>query len=524
MRPSAAPVARPDSHPLEQPRYPLIEPLDRYNQQWVAHVRPSGWTNPEPRDRYQLVVIGAGPGGLTSAAIAAGLGARVALVERHLMGGDCLNVGCVPSKALIAAARSWGAAADSHPAFGGPRMAGAGDFGVAMERLRKLRADLSQADSVSRYRELGVDVFLGEGQFSAPDRLTVQGKTLRFRRAIIATGARPAVPPVPGLEAAGYLTNETLFTLTKLPRRLIVVGSGPVGCEMAQAFARLGSEVTLLSELDRILPREDPDASQIVGRAMAGDGVRPFHRCRVLRIHTRAAERIVQLESEGHSREIAGDEILIAVGRIPNVEGLGLEAAGVDYGANGIAINDRLRTSNSRIFAIGDCCSQHQFTHAADAQARLVIGNALFFGLGGGRASRLIMPWVTYTTPEIAHVGMYEHEAIERGNRVHTLTLPLTEVDRAMLEGQSEGILRVHLLRGSDRILGATLVAEHAGEMIGEIAVAMRAGVGLGTIAETIHPYPTQSEVFRKAGDAWRKKKLTPRARRLLTWFFRVVT
>jgi len=516
-------VARPDSHPLEQPRNPLIEPLDRYNQQWVAHVRPSGWINPEPRDRYHLVVLGAGPGGLMSAAIAAGLGARVALVERQLMGGDCLNVGCVPSKALIAAARSWWAAADSHASFGGPRITGAGDFGAAMERVRRLRADLSQADSASRYRELGVDVFLGEGRFSAPDRISVQGKTLRFRRAIIATGARPAVPPVSGLEATGYLTNETIFTLTKLPRRLIIIGSGPVGCEMAQAFARLGSEVTLLEEMDQILPGEDADASRIVERAMARDGIRLFHRCRVLRADRRAGDRLLQVESEAQTREIAGDEILVAVGRIPNVEGLGLEAAGVDYGADGIAVDDRLRTRNSRIFAIGDCCSKHQFTHAADAQARLVIGNALFFGLGGGKRSQLIMPWVTYTTPEIAHVGMYQQEAIEQGHRVHTLTLPLEGVDRAILEGQSEGFLRVHLRGNSDRILGATLVAEHAGEMIGELAVAMRAGVGLGAIAETIHPYPTQSEVFRKAGDAWRRTRLTPIVKRLLAWFFRIV-
>jgi pyruvate/2-oxoglutarate dehydrogenase complex dihydrolipoamide dehydrogenase (E3) component len=516
-------VARPDSHPLEQPRHALVKPFDRYNQQWVSHVRPAGWTNPEPKDRYHLVVIGAGPGGLMASAIAAGLGARVALVERDLMGGDCLNVGCVPSKAVIAAARSWRAAADSNPVFGGSRIAGVGDFGAAMERMRRLRADLSRADGASRYRELGIDVFLGEGRFSAPDRLTVQGETLRFRRAVIATGARPAVPPVPGLEATGYLTNETLFTLTKLPRRLVVVGSGPVGCEIAQAFGCLGAEVTLLSELDRILPREDQDASRMVERAIARDGVRLFHGCRVLRVHMRGAERVVRLESEGQIREIAGDEILIAVGRTPNVEGLGLDTAGIDYGTEGIAVNDRLRTSSPRIFAIGDCCSKHQFTHAADAQARLVIGNALFSGLGGGKVSRLIMPWVTYTTPEIAHVGMYEREAIEQGHRVHTLTLPLGEIDRAILEGQTEGFLRVHLRSRSDRILGATLVAEHAGEMIGEIAVAMRAGVGLGTIAATIHPYPTQSEVFRKAGDAWRKTKLTPAARRLLAWFFRLV-
>lgn len=501
----------------------MVEPPDRYNQQWVAQVRPSAWINPEPKGRYHLLVVGAGPSGLMSAAIAAALGARVALVERHLMGGDCLNVGCVPSKALIAAARSWRSAADSSWSFGGPRIERLGDFGAVMGRVRRLRAELSEADSAARFRDLGVDVFLGEGRFAGPDRLTVQGRTIRFWRAIIATGARPAVPQVPGLETCGYLTNETIFTLTQLPRRLVILGSGPVGCEMAQAFAPLGAEVTLLSELDRILPREDPDASRVVERAMARDGVRLLHRCRALQVESRGGERVVQVQSEGQHREIAGDEILIAVGRTPNLEDLGLEDARVDLGPHGIAVNDRWRTSNARIFAIGDCCSPHQFTHAADAQARQVIGNALFFGLGGGRASRLIMPWVTYTSPEIAHVGMYEHEATQRGTRVHTLTLPLQGVDRAVLDGQSEGFLRVHLRRGTDHILGATLVAQHAGEMIGEIAVAMRAGVGLGTIAATIHPYPTQAEVFRRAGDAWRKTRLTPAAKRLLAWFFRTV-
>jgi pyruvate/2-oxoglutarate dehydrogenase complex dihydrolipoamide dehydrogenase (E3) component len=396
----------------------------------------------------------------------------------------------------------------------------AGDFEGAMERVRRLRADLSPTDSVSRYRDLGVDVFLGSGQFSGPGQLIVAGKTLRFHRAIIATGSRPAVPTVPGLAAVGYHTNETLFNLTRLPKRLLVVGSGPVGCEMAQAFARLGSEVTLLSELDQVLPREDPDASRIVERAMTADGVRLFHRCRVLQAERRGADRVLQVECDGQGRELVGDEILAAIGRTPNIQGLGLEAAGVDHGAGGIVVNDRLRSSNSRIFAIGDCCSSYQFTHTADAHARLVIGNALLFGLGGGKARRLLMPWVTYTSPEIAHVGLYERELLDQGQQVHTLTLPLAEVDRARLDGQSEGFFRVHLRRGSDRILGATLVAEHAGEMIGEIAVAMRAGVGLGTIADTIHPYPTQSEVFRRAGDAWRKTKLTPGIRRLLAGFF----
>ena len=500
-----------------------VEPFDRFNQELVANVHPPDWINPEPRGRYHLVVIGAGTAGLVSAAIAAGLGARVALVERHLMGGDCLNVGCVPSKGAIAAARQWQAAADSSAAFGGPGVAGAGDFRAAMARMRRIRAALSRVDSAARFRDLGVDVYLGEGRFTAPDTVLVDGRTLRFRRAVIATGARPSAPPVPGLEAVGCLTNETVFGLTELPRRLIVLGAGPVGSELAQAFGRFGSEVTLVSRGAQILPREDADAAGIVERAMVGHRVRVLLQARAMRAERRDGARILHVEREGRAEELAGDHLLVAVGREPNVEGLGLEAAGVAFDHRGVTVNDRLRTTNPRVFAVGDVCSRHRFTHAADAQARLVVANALFFGIGGGKVSRLVMPWVTYTSPEIAHVGMYEREAAQAGYRVQTITVPLSEVDRAVLDGQADGFLRVHLREGTDRILGATLVAEHAGEMVGEIALAMTAGVGLGKIGATIHPYPTQSEVFRKAADVWRRTKLTARARRVLQRFFRLI-
>jgi pyruvate/2-oxoglutarate dehydrogenase complex dihydrolipoamide dehydrogenase (E3) component len=504
----------PDSQP------PLIEPLDEFNRRLLANVHPPDWANPAPQSRYHLVVIGAGTAGLVSAAGAAGLGAKVALVERHLMGGDCLNVGCVPSKAIIRAARAWREAARAREVFGGPVTAGAGDFPAVMARMRELRADLSRIDGAPRFRELGVDVFLGEGRFVTPDRVEVDGKVLRFRRAIIATGARPSVPSIPGLAEAGYRTNETIFGLTELPPRLVVIGGGPIGCELAQAFACFGSAVTLVTQATHLLPREDRDAAALVERAMVVDGVTVVHESRVVSVERDGAARVVVVVRAGQEQRLPADVLLVAAGRAPNVEDLGLEAAGVRYGRAGVTVDDRLRTSNPRVFTAGDVASRFKFTHNSDEQARLALENALFFGRR--RASRLVLPWCTYTSPEIAHVGMYEEEARAAGYNVETLTLPLDAVDRAVLDGESQGFFRVHLQRGRGQILGATLVAEHAGEMISEIGVAMVNRVPVGGIGRTIHPYPTQAEVFRKAADAWRRSKLTPRVRRLLALFFRV--
>jgi len=517
----ALPAPAPTASAVEVERFGgPVEPRDEFNRRLLENVRPPGWVNPVPKERYHLVVIGAGTAGLISASAAAGLGARVALVERNLMGGDCLNVGCVPSKAIIRAARAWSEATAAHERFAGPGVGGPGDFGAVMARMRRLRAAISRNDSAARYRDLGVDVFLGEARFTAPDRVEVDGNPLQFRRAIIATGARAAVPAIPGLAEAGYLTNETVFDLTQLPARLVVVGAGPIGCELAQAFARLGSGVTVVTTGEQVLPREDADAAAIVERAMVRDGVRLLHGSRILRVEGEGGARVVVLVRDGLEDRIPFDQVLVAAGRAPNVEGLGLEAAGVAYGPKGVTTDDRLRTSNPRVWAVGDVSGRYQFTHNSDFQARIAIQNALFFGRV--RASKLVMPWCTYTSPEIAHVGMYEQEARAAGYDVETLTLPLEEVDRAILDGATEGFFRVHLERGTDRILGATLVAEHAGEMISEIAVAMVNRVGLGGIGRTIHPYPTQAEVFRRAADLWRRGKLTSRVRRLFAFFFRM--
>jgi len=498
---------------------PSIAPVDVHNQTLIANVHPPDWVNPQPAARYNMVVIGAGTAGLIVAAGAAGLGAKVALVERQLMGGDCLNVGCVPSKALLRSAR---AIADVRraPDFGvAISPAGGVDFAAVMERMRRLRAKLSAKDSAARYRAMGVDIFIGDARFSGRDTVEVTGHTLRFARAAIATGTRAAAPPIPGLEEAGYLTNETVFSLTALPGRLIVIGGGPVGCELAQALARFGARVALLEMAPSILPQEDREAAAIVRDALARDGIEVHEGVRIESVAAGGGKR-ARFERDGVAREIETDEILVAAGRIPLVDGLNLEAAGVEYdGRIGVMVNDRLQTTNARIYAAGDVASPYRFTHVADASARIVIRNALF--LGRQRASALTIPWCTYTDPEVAHVGLYEAQARRRGG-VRTFVQPLADVDRAVLDGETAGFVKVHVGERNDRILGATIVARHAGDLISELTLAITGGVGLGTIAQTIHPYPTQAEAIRKIADAYNRSRLTPRLsglfRRWLSW------
>ena len=499
----------------------MIRPLDEHNLRHLANVHPEGHVNPAPKDRYHLVVIGAGTGGLVTAAAGAALGAKVALVERHMMGGDCLNVGCVPSKGILRAARAWTEVARASATFGAPATAGAGDFSAVMRRMRRLRADLSPIDSVARFRDLGVDVFLGEGKFVDRGTVEVGGARLNFRRAVVATGGRPALPSCPGLAEAEPLTNETVFWLEELPRRLVVIGAGPIGCEMAQAFARFGSEVTLVNRGARLLPREDRDAAAVIEGALLRDGVRLQLGTKLLSAERSGGEYILHYDREGRRERAAADQILVATGRRPNVEGLQLDQAGVRCTDRGVAVDRRLRTSNRRVYAVGDVCSPYQFTHVADAHARIVVQNALFFGRA--RADRLVIPWCTYTSPEIAHVGMYAEDAERAGIACETYTRSIEELDRAVLDGANEGFVRVHLKKGTDRILGATIVAEHAGDLISELTLAIVAGVGLGRIAATIHPYPTQGEMVRKVADAWRRTRLTPMVSRIFHHYFRIV-
>ncbi|HJZ53868.1 MAG TPA: mercuric reductase [Gemmataceae bacterium] len=474
---------------------PLL-PDDPHDQKLRANLKPPGWVNPIPAPRYQLVVIGAGPAGLVAAAGAAGLGAKVALIERDLMGGDCLNVGCVPSKTLLRAAR---AAAEVRRAkeFGIRVPEPEVDFAAVMERVRRVRAELSAVDAAQRFRGLGVDVFLGEARFVNEDTVEVNGAKLRFGRCVIATGARPVIPDIPGLKESRWFTNETIFALTELPKRLLAIGGGPVGCELAQAFARLGAEVTLSLHEGRLLPREEPAAALAVRAALRADGAELRH----------APVSVADF-----------DAVLVAAGRLPNVERLNLEAAGVQFDTkDGVRVNDYLRTTNRRVFAAGDVCSLgYKFTHAADAMARLVIRNALF--PTKGKASSLVIPWCTYTEPEVGRVGLNEGEAEAKGVAVDIYRQEFAQLDRGAADG-ADGFVKVLTAKGTDRIVGATVVGPHAGELVGTVSLAMTHGIGLKKLANTVFPYPTYTEALRKIADQYNRTRLTPVAKRVLgTW------
>ncbi len=500
---------------------PIICPWDIHNQKLLSLVHPPDWINPKPASTYNLVVIGAGTAGLVCAAAAAGLGAKVALIERNLMGGDCLNVGCVPSKALISASRAAAAVRDAGE-FGVRVPEGVWvDFAQVMARMRKLRASIAPHDSAGRFRDLGIDVFIGAGRFIDSHAVEIGGEKLRFKNAVIATGARALAPPIAGLDQVAYLTNETLFSLTELPKRMAVIGAGPIGCEMAQAFARFGSEVFLVETVHGILPREDRDASALVLQSLVKDGVKLLCCGKDLKLsRTDGGGVRVVVESHGKGYALVVDQLLVSVGRSPNVENLGLEQAGVIYSKKGVQVNDHLQTTSPNIYAAGDICSAYQFTHAADFMARVVIRNALFFGRA--KASTLIIPWCTYTDPEIAHVGLYEKQAREQGLEIDSFARKLNDVDRSVLEGRTNGLVRVLVRKGTDRIIGATIVASSAGDMISEITLAMTNGLGLKHIAGTIHPYPTQAEAIRQVADAYNRTRLTPMIKNLfsrwMTW------
>lgn len=506
-----------------------LQPYDANNRRLENNVRPLDWGNPSPKTGYHLVVIGAGTAGLVTAAGAAGLGARVALIERELMGGDCLNVGCVPSKAMIASARAVASANATRSFHSDDPSDFHANFGAVMERMRGLRADISPNDSASRFADMGVDVFLGKASFvdsSTVEVQTLSGDTtrLRFRKAVIATGARASAPPIPGLDTIPYLTNESLFSLTERPERLGIIGAGPIGCEMAQAFARLGSKVFLFEMADRILSIEDAESSAIVQAAFDRDGIKTILRSRDQKLSL-GDDGSIQIvgKSGNESYDVRVDQLLVAAGRAPNVEGLGLERVGVDFDRSGVKVNDLLQTTNRRVYAAGDICSKFKFTHAADFQARIVVQNALFAvgPIGRKRTSDLIVPWATYTSPEVAHVGMYEKDAAGQGIEIDSFIQHFSDVDRTILDGKTEGFVKVHVRRGSDKIVGATIVAENAGDLISEIAVAMKNRIGLSAIGATIHPYPTRAEAIRRLGDQYNRTRLTPRNRKLLGWIMR---
>lgn len=496
-----------------------VQPMDEFNQTLVSAVHPLDWINPTPADCYDLVVIGAGTAGLVSAAGAAGLklGLRVALIEKYLMGGDCLNVGCVPSKSIIRSAKlvgelQRGQALGIHVA--NPVEI---DFAAVMARMRQVRAGISHHDSAQRFRDLGIDVFFGTGSFCDRQTIAVAGQRLRFKKAVIATGARAAHPNIPGLQEVGYLTNETVFSLTTRPQCLAVIGGGPIGCELAQAFRRLGSEVVMLHRGERLLPKTDPEAAALMASVFQQEGIQLECGAHLARVEATGAGKRLHYRRNGNLQSVTVDEILIGVGRAPNVEGMNLEAAGITYDpTHGICVNDFLQTTNPRVYGAGDICMDWKFTHAADAAARIILKNMFFspFGWGRSRLSQLVMPSVTFTDPEIAQVGLTA--AAQQGTQIRTITIPLDQVDRAIIDDETLGFVQIHHSQGSDQIVGATVVARHAGEILTQLTTAIVGKVGLNSLSNVIHPYPTQSEGIKKAADAYRRSLLTPRTRTLL--------
>jgi len=473
-------------------------PMDEYNRLLLNNIFPKDWKNPPPAKVYDLVVIGGGPGGMTAATVALQKKARVAIVEKAHFGGECLNVGCIPSKALLRSSRL--AAEIRDAAEMGMRVpeGWSVDFAAVMRRMRKTRSEISAFDRLQHFTQLGADIFLGTARFAGPNTLEVEGRVLHFKKTLIATGTEPVVLDVPGIKKAGYLTNQTVFNLTALPKRLAVIGAGPISCELAQAFARFGSHVTLIARGERLLPKGDTTASDALRAHFEKEGMQLLFSSHVQRCETRGSEKILYLDT--YPKGISVDEMLIAIGRRPAVEDLELDKAHVRFDTKtGILTNDALQTHNPCIFVI-DVSPRYNFTHVSMELAKMAVHNALFEGKT--LRTSLIIPRCTFTDPEIAEVGLNEKEAKEQGIAVQTVTQYLADNVRAILDGETMGFVKIHLKQGTDQILGATIMARHAGEMISEISVAMSAQKGLAAIAEAIHPFPTQAEILRSVAEA----------------------
>ena len=451
---------------------------------WLRRTRPADWRNPTPAARYDLCVIGAGPAGLAAATYAARQGLRVALAERRQLGGNSLNWGSVPSKALISTARS------------------GGDFPAVLARLHRVRTRISEYHSIERLQALGIDVFFDQARFTGTHSLRVGAATLSFAKALIATGARPRPADIPGLADVGFRTSETIFDLTALPRRLAVIGGGAQGCELAQAFAALGSRVTILQRQPKFLPGLERDAAEILSRALARDGVETRLNTAVLTARSADGSHVLDVANNELRFPIAVDEVLLSIGRVPNVEDLELDAAGVACDQSvGVRTDDFLQTANPDVYAAGDVCMRHQFTNVAEATARMAVRNA--FAGGRERCSELLIPRCAYCSPEIAQIGLHSWQARERGIPVKSYTIMMADVDRAITEDLEQGFVKLYVREGSDEIVGATIVAARASDMINELSVIMNAKVGMRRLAEILHTYPAQSCAIQMAAQAF---------------------
>jgi pyruvate/2-oxoglutarate dehydrogenase complex dihydrolipoamide dehydrogenase (E3) component len=452
-----------------------------------------------------LTVIGAGSAGLIASLIAATVRAKVTLIERGEMGGDCLNTGCVPSKTLIRSAKVAQQARDG-ARYGLKNVSFDVDFAAVMARVKEAVATIAPNDSVARYTELGVDCVLGDARLADPWTVEVGDRSIRSRNIVLATGASPWVPPIPGLETVAPLTSDNLWDLDELPRRLLVMGGGPIGCELAQAFARLGSQVTLIDMAERILPREDTDVSALIEGRLAVEGIRVLTGHRAERFEVVDGQRRLITRGSGGETSLDFDRVLVAVGRKPTTDGLDLEALGVERHSDGtVVVDDYLRTSVPSIFACGDVVGPYQFTHMASHQAWYAAVNALFGRFRKFKVNYDVVPWTTYTDPEVARVGLNEIEAAERGLAVEVTTRSLAHLDRAIADGTTEGFIKVLTVPGKDRVLGATIVAPEGGELISEYILAMTHGLGLKKLMGTIHVYPTLAELNKFAASDWRR-------------------
>jgi dihydrolipoamide dehydrogenase len=482
------------------------------------HRASAQWPKPARFDR-NVVVIGAGAAGLVAAYIAAAAKAKVTLVERHRMGGDCLNTGCVPSKALIRSAKLLFHIKRAKE-FGLGQASAQFDFAEVMARVQRVIRTVEPHDSVERYRSLGVECLAGEAKLLSPYAVEIRTadgvKTLTARAIVIAAGARPFVPPIPGIEEVGYCTSDTVWSLRELPRRLVVLGGGPVGCELAQCFARFGSEVTQVEMLPRILPREDPEISAMVATCFNAEGIDVRTDHKVTRFMVDRGERVLVAENGRAETRIAFDTLLCAVGRVANTSGYGLEELGIATTRSGtIQTNAYLQTAYPSIYACGDVVGPYQFTHVAAHQAWYAAVNALFGALRKLKVDYSVIPWATFTDPEVARVGLNELEAREKNIPYEVTTYALDELDRAITDEAAHGVVKLLTVPGRDRILGATIVGEHAGELIAEFVSAMKHRIGLNKILATIHIYPTLSEANKYAAGAWKRAHVSPRWLRL---------